>query len=238
MALSAIAGSGEGSRHGRSTAASTCRRKGRRPCPSLTHSLRSLPGGRQWPGAWRLPASAAETAQVEVRTGPAGDAAAGGRGRVHAVRQAVGRVTRGVVSAVGRAATPSRRRRAAGVALVSAAAFCFLRRPAIAAAIGGAAAQRGLALVGMIPPSAGAAGAAAGVAQEITIESVAPKLALWFTLFVTSAAFHSAEIAITTLYPWKVKEFAEEEGEDSPFQVYSLVTTEVDAEGTLDGIGT
>lgn len=134
-------------------------------------------------------------------------------------RQAAGRVTRGVASAVRRVGTPSRRRRAAGVALATAAAFCFLGRPAIAAAIGGAAAQRGLALVGMIPSSAGAAGAAAGAAQEISIESVAPKLALWFTLFVTSAAFHSAEIAITTLYPWKVKEFAEEEGEDSPFQV-------------------
>lgn len=123
------------------------------------------------------------------------------------------------MAAVRRVATPARRRRAAGAALVSAAAFCFLGRPAIGAAIGGVAAQRGRTLLGMIPSSAGVAGAATGAAQEITLESVVPKLTLWLTLFVTSAAFHSAEIAITTLYPWKVKEFAEEEGEDSPFQV-------------------
>jgi len=45
------------------------------------------------------------------------------------------------------------------------------------------------------------------------------KLALWVTLFSVSAALHAAEIAITTLYPWKVKEFAEEEGPRSPFQL-------------------
>eukprot|EP00752_Nemacystus_decipiens_P010105 g9006.t1 len=185
-----------------------------------------LSRGRQWHSSWRLTASAAATAPVEVRTGPAEDAAAG-RGRIRKVSQAAGRVAKGVVSAVRRVATPSRRRRMAGVTLVSAAVFCFLRQPAIAAAIGGAAAQRGLALVGMIPPPAATVGAAAGAAQKITIESVAPKLALWFTLFVTSAAFHSAEIAITTLYPWKVKEFAEEEGEDSPFQVLNKDITRV-----------
>lgn len=215
VTLSAVTGSG---RPGSATAASNRRRKGRRSCPSLTRSPRS-PGGRQWASFWRLPAAAAAAAApVEVRTGPAEDAAAG-RDRIRAVRHAAGRVTRGALSAVRGVVTPSRHRRAAGVALVSAAALCFLRRPAIAAAIGGAAAQRGLAMVGMIPSSAGAAGAVTGAAQEIAIESVVPKLALWFTLFVTSAAFHSAEIAITTLYPWKVKEFAEEEGEDSPFQV-------------------
>jgi len=34
---------------------------------------------------------------------------------------------------------------------------------------------------------------------------------LWFSLFVVLALLHAAEIAITTLYPWKVREFAEEE---------------------------
>ena len=89
-----------------------------------------------------------------------------------------------------------------------------MRRPALAAA----AAHGGRSLVGMIPAAPAAGGVAQGGA-EMTLRSVAPKLALWFSLFVTSAAFHSAEIAITTLYPWKVKEFAEEEGENSPFQV-------------------
>ena len=34
---------------------------------------------------------------------------------------------------------------------------------------------------------------------------------LWFCLFVALALLHAAEIAITTLYPWKVREIAEEE---------------------------
>ena len=34
---------------------------------------------------------------------------------------------------------------------------------------------------------------------------------LWFVLFFGLALLHAAEIAITTLYPWKVREFAEEE---------------------------
>ncbi len=198
----------------------------RQSCPPslLASGLLSLPGGRQRASLSRLAASPAEAVDAWT-AGPGEDdkpatLAAAGRGRLRGTRHAVGRVAGRAVAAVRRAATPSRRRRAAGVALVSAAAFCFLGRPAIAAAIGGAAARRGRALVGMIPSSVGAgAGVAAGAAEEITLESVAPKLALWFTLFVTSAAFHSAEIAITTLYPWKVKEFAEEEGSDSPFQV-------------------
>lgn len=36
-------------------------------------------------------------------------------------------------------------------------------------------------------------------------------LALWVGLFTVLALLHAAEIAITTLYPWKVREFAEEE---------------------------
>ena len=38
---------------------------------------------------------------------------------------------------------------------------------------------------------------------------------------------HAAEIAITTLYPWKVREFAEEEGESSPFNVLNKDITRV-----------
>lgn len=92
---------------------------------------------------------------------------------------------------------------------MSAAAFVVSRQqPAMAALV-----------VGMVPSAGGAGAVSAAAAEVVTLESIAPKLALWLTLFVTSAAFHSAEIAITTLYPWKVKEFAEEEGENSPFQV-------------------
>lgn len=35
--------------------------------------------------------------------------------------------------------------------------------------------------------------------------------ALWFGMFLVLALLHAAEIAITTLYPWKVREMAEEE---------------------------
>lgn len=37
---------------------------------------------------------------------------------------------------------------------------------------------------------------------------------LWMGLFTFLALLHAAEIAITTLYPWKVREFAEEEEKD------------------------
>ncbi len=53
------------------------------------------------------------------------------------------------------------------------------------------------------------------------------RLLLWLGLFLFSAMLHSAEIAITTLYPWKVKEFAEEEGERSPFQTLNSDVTRV-----------
>ena len=45
----------------------------------------------------------------------------------------------------------------------------------------------------------------------------APRVMGWGVLFVLASAVHAAEIAITTLWPWKVREFAEEEGKDSPF---------------------
>ncbi|CAM9142173.1 unnamed protein product, partial [Ectocarpus sp. 12 AP-2014] len=209
---------------------SDCHISSRHSCQSSLSMSSCSSGGQQQRRRRRLsrlaPASAAAEGAPES-TGISGStaAASGGRSRLSVVRLATGRVFRGVVAAALRAATPARCRRAAGGVLVSAAAFCVLRRPATAAAIGGAAAQRGRALVGMIPSSVGAA--AGGVKQEMTLKSVAPKLALWFTLFVTSAAFHSAEIAITTLYPWKVKEFAEEEGMDSPFQVLNKDITRV-----------
>ena len=42
-------------------------------------------------------------------------------------------------------------------------------------------------------------------------EQLISAISLWFILFIALALLHAAEIAITTLYPWKVKEFAEEE---------------------------
>ncbi|KAL3805562.1 hypothetical protein HJC23_005806 [Cyclotella cryptica] len=45
----------------------------------------------------------------------------------------------------------------------------------------------------------------------LSTNELASKLTLWFGIFIALALLHAAEIAITTLYPWKVREFAEEE---------------------------
>ena len=37
------------------------------------------------------------------------------------------------------------------------------------------------------------------------------KLSLWLRIFMALTLLHTAEIAITTLYPWKVRKFAKEE---------------------------
>ena len=41
-------------------------------------------------------------------------------------------------------------------------------------------------------------------------------MSLFVFLFLALAFLHAAEIAITTLYPWKVREFAEEEEKQNP----------------------
>lgn len=45
----------------------------------------------------------------------------------------------------------------------------------------------------------------------LTTNELASKLIIWLSIFTLLALLHAAEIAITTLYPWKVREFAEEE---------------------------
>jgi hypothetical protein len=45
----------------------------------------------------------------------------------------------------------------------------------------------------------------------LTTNELVSKLSIWFGIFTLLALLHAAEIAITTLYPWKVREFAEEE---------------------------
>lgn len=85
--------------------------------------------------------------------------------------------------------------------------------------------------------SAGAASAAfaigggGGLANAGTVPgnwaSMWPRLAGWAGLFCLASFVHAAEIAITTLWPWKVREFAEEEGEKSPFARISESLTPV-----------
>jgi CBS domain containing-hemolysin-like protein len=45
----------------------------------------------------------------------------------------------------------------------------------------------------------------------LSTNELVSKLSLWLGIFTALALLHAAEIAITTLYPWKVREFAEEE---------------------------
>mmetsp|Transcript_7673 Transcript_7673/g.7774 ORF Transcript_7673/g.7774 Transcript_7673/m.7774 type:complete len:705 (-) Transcript_7673:205-2319(-) len=52
-------------------------------------------------------------------------------------------------------------------------------------------------------------------------------LCIWMGLFILSAVLHSAESAITKISPWKVLEFAEEEGPNSPFATLSLNLTKL-----------
>ena len=45
----------------------------------------------------------------------------------------------------------------------------------------------------------------------LSTNEFASKMTIWLGIFTILALLHAAEIAITTLYPWKVREFAEEE---------------------------
>lgn len=47
------------------------------------------------------------------------------------------------------------------------------------------------------------------------------RIGIWLVLFLLSATMHSAESAITKISPWKVQEFADEEGPKSPFATLS-----------------
>eukprot|EP00633_Aureoumbra_lagunensis_P000956 CAMPEP_0197295506 /NCGR_PEP_ID=MMETSP0890-20130614/35732_1 /TAXON_ID=44058 ORGANISM="Aureoumbra lagunensis, Strain CCMP1510" /NCGR_SAMPLE_ID=MMETSP0890 /ASSEMBLY_ACC=CAM_ASM_000533 /LENGTH=553 /DNA_ID=CAMNT_0042771543 /DNA_START=300 /DNA_END=1961 /DNA_ORIENTATION=- len=52
---------------------------------------------------------------------------------------------------------------------------------------------------------------------SILSSDIGPRILAFTGLFCLSALLHSAEVAITTLYPWKVKEFADDEGPRSAF---------------------
>ena len=69
--------------------------------------------------------------------------------------------------------------------------------------------------------------ASVGISTEISKSPFTPLQGglLWLLMFTLSATLHSAESAITKISPWKVKEFAEEEGEGSPFATLSANMT-------------
>lgn len=57
----------------------------------------------------------------------------------------------------------------------------------------------------------GATGAVKGPVVPMKREEIIASISLFLVLFMGLSMLHAAEIAITTLYPWKVKEFAEDE---------------------------
>ncbi len=66
----------------------------------------------------------------------------------------------------------------------------------------------------IVLPAFAMGGAAGGSTKPIVPmkrDEVISSISLFSCLFITLALLHAAEIAITTLYPWKVREFAEEE---------------------------
>jgi CBS domain containing-hemolysin-like protein len=73
-------------------------------------------------------------------------------------------------------------------------------------------------------------GSSKGPAAPMQRKDVLSLGSLFFALFVGLALLHAAEIAITTLYPWKVREFAEEEeksGKGGTFKVLNEDITRV-----------
>jgi len=67
----------------------------------------------------------------------------------------------------------------------------------------------------LLPPSHASGGMVARNPDvpvvPLSTNEFASKLTIWLAIFTLLALLHAAEIAITTLYPWKVREFAEEE---------------------------
>jgi putative hemolysin len=50
---------------------------------------------------------------------------------------------------------------------------------------------------------------------------------IWLALFIVLALLHACEIAITTLYPWKVREFAEEEEKTGSRGVFKILNEDI-----------
>ena len=77
-------------------------------------------------------------------------------------------------------------------------------------------------LSAFILPTKRAAIASGGLSPPIkTGISPVQGIIIWACLFVVSAVLHSAESAITKISTWKVQEFAEQEGPQSPFAAMS-----------------
>jgi len=71
-------------------------------------------------------------------------------------------------------------------------------------------------------------GGAAGVARKpMKREEIIASSCLFITLFTALALLHAVEIAITTLYPWKVREFAEEEEKTTNGGIFKILNEDI-----------
>ena len=59
------------------------------------------------------------------------------------------------------------------------------------------------------------------------------RLLLWASMFCVAAILAGAETAITTLWPWKMKKLASEEGAKSPFRALEKDITKVGLNGCI-----
>jgi CBS domain containing-hemolysin-like protein len=75
-------------------------------------------------------------------------------------------------------------------------------------------------------PAAHASVGVPSTSQKLSMSPV-QGMVLWGSLFLLSAGLHSAESAITKISPWKVQEFVDEEGQDSPFAQLSSNLTKL-----------
>ena len=65
--------------------------------------------------------------------------------------------------------------------------------------------------------ASGGLGPVTAPAVPLTKAALLTRMAMWLVLFSLAALFAGAETAITTLWPWKVKQLAAADGEGSPF---------------------
>jgi len=84
--------------------------------------------------------------------------------------------------------------------------------------------------VALLVPRAAVAASAGGVSLSsgpLSRPQLVTRLCLWFCLFTVAAMFAGAETAITTLWPWKVKQLAASGGKGSPFAALEKDITKV-----------
>ncbi|KAL3920895.1 MAG: hypothetical protein SGPRY_005089 [Prymnesium sp.] len=63
--------------------------------------------------------------------------------------------------------------------------------------------------------------------KPLSQSAMISRFVVWFVMFATAALLAGAETAITTLWPWKVKQLATDEGPTSPFSVLQNDITRV-----------